>query len=109
MNLVFVDSVYSLYKCVRQVTYGYSIDDITTWSCVNIVTLILNMRGDGGVAGEGRLVGIPKFHFWGKCTMPFTISTQIGCPMLPLACILYCIAIFIYTSKVTAPQDAHKQ
>ena len=30
------------------------------------------MRGDGGVAGEGRLVGIPKFHSWGKCTMPLT-------------------------------------
>ena len=24
------------------------------------------MRGDGGVAGEGRVVGIPKFHSWGK-------------------------------------------
>ena len=30
------------------------------------------MRGDGGVAGEGRVVGVPKFHSWGKCTMPFT-------------------------------------
>ena len=30
------------------------------------------MRGDGGVAGEGRIVGIPKFHSWGKCTMPLT-------------------------------------
>ena len=25
------------------------------------------MRGDGGVAGEGRVVG---FHSWSKCTMP---------------------------------------
>ena len=24
------------------------------------------MRGDSGVAGEGRVVGIPKFHSWGK-------------------------------------------
>ena len=23
------------------------------------------MRGEGGVAGEGRVVGVPKFHFWG--------------------------------------------
>ena len=23
------------------------------------------MRGDGGVAGEGRVIGIPKFHSWG--------------------------------------------
>ena len=30
------------------------------------------MRGDSGVAGEGRVVGIPKFHSWGKCTMPLT-------------------------------------
>ena len=28
------------------------------------------MRGDGGVAGEGRVVGVPRFHSWGKCTMP---------------------------------------
>ena len=27
-------------------------------------------RGDGGVAGEGTIVGVPKFHSWGKCTMP---------------------------------------
>ena len=27
------------------------------------------MRGDGGVAGEGRLVGV---SFLGKCTMPLT-------------------------------------
>ena len=30
------------------------------------------MRGDGGVAGEYRDVGLPKFHSWGKCTMPLT-------------------------------------
>ena len=30
------------------------------------------MRGDGGVAGEGRVVGVPKCHSWGKCTMPLT-------------------------------------
>ena len=30
------------------------------------------MRGDGGVAGEGRVAGIPKFHSWGKYTMPLT-------------------------------------
>ena len=27
---------------------------------------------EGGVAGEGRVVGVPKFHSWGKCTMPLT-------------------------------------
>ena len=42
------------------------------------------MRGDGGVAGEGRIVGVTvtKFHSWGTCTMPLT---QIGCPMLSQA------------------------
>ena len=43
------------------------------------------MRGDG-VAGEGRVVGIPKFYSWGKCTMP----------TLPLACVLYCYVILGY-------------
>ena len=26
------------------------------------------MRKDGGVTGEGRVVVVPKFHSWGKCT-----------------------------------------
>ena len=30
------------------------------------------MRGNSGVAGEGRVVDVPKFHSWGKCTMPLT-------------------------------------
>ena len=30
------------------------------------------MRGDSGVAGEARVVGVPKFHSWGKCTVPLT-------------------------------------
>ena len=28
------------------------------------------MRCDSGVAGEGRVVGVPTFHSWGKCSMP---------------------------------------
>ena len=28
------------------------------------------MRGDSGVAAGGRVIGVPKFHSWGKCTMP---------------------------------------
>ena len=57
--------------------------------------------GDGGVAGEGRVVGLPKFHSWGKCTMPlanimsnassglrinYIILYYVG----PLSCILEC-------------------
>ena len=30
------------------------------------------MRGDSDVAGEGTVFGVPKFHSWGKCTMPLT-------------------------------------
>ena len=30
------------------------------------------MRGEGGVAGEERVVGVPKFHSWDKCTMALT-------------------------------------
>ena len=30
------------------------------------------MRGDSGVTGKGRVVGVPKFHSWSKCTMPLT-------------------------------------
>ena len=30
------------------------------------------VRGDSGVTGERRVVGVPKFHSWGKCTMPLT-------------------------------------
>ena len=29
------------------------------------------MSGEGGVA-EGRVVGVPKFHSWDKCTMALT-------------------------------------
>ena len=60
------------------------------------------MRGDGGVAGEGRVVGVPKFHSWGKYTMPLmNINTDWMsnassglCIILyyagPLSCILGC-------------------
>ena len=52
------------------------------------------MRGDGGVAGEERVVGIPKFHSWGKCTIPLTnINSDWICPTLPLACVLYWVII----------------
>ena len=32
----------------------------------------VTMRGEGGVTGEGRLVGECRFNSWGKCTMAFT-------------------------------------
>ena len=61
------------------------------------------MRGDGGVAGEGGVVGVPKFHSWGKCTMPLTninsdwmSNASSGLRIIylyytgPLSCILGC-------------------
>ena len=36
------------------------------------IALGVDVRSDGSVAGEGRIVGVPKFHSWGKCTMPLT-------------------------------------
>ena len=37
------------------------------------IALGVAVSGEGGGAGEGRVVGIPMFHSWGtKCTMPLT-------------------------------------
>ena len=35
------------------------------------IALGVTVRGDGGLAGEGSVVGVQKFHSWDKCTMPF--------------------------------------
>ena len=58
------------------------------------------MRAEGGVAGEGKVVGLPKFHSWGKCTMPLMninsnrmSNTSSGLCIIyvgPLSCILVC-------------------
>ena len=37
------------------------------------------MRGDGSVAGEGRVVGVPKFHSCGKCTVILTNTSRMRC------------------------------
>ena len=52
------------------------------------------MRGESGVAGEGRVVGVPKFHSWGKCTMPLT---NINSDQMSNACSCLCI---IYIKQV---------
>ena len=65
------------------------------------------MRGDCGVAGEGRLVGVSNFHSWGKCTMPLTnINSDLMSNASSGLCI---ILVTLVTSKVTAPQDAHRR
>ena len=47
------------------------------------------MRGDSGVAGEGRVVGVPKFHSWGKCTMPLMNINSDWMFNASPACVLY--------------------
>ena len=59
------------------------------------------MRGDGGVAGKGRVIGIQEFHSWGKCTMPLT---NINSDWMSNASSGLHIVLFI---KLTAPEDAH--
>ena len=59
------------------------------------------MRGDSGVAGERRVVGVPKFHSWGKCTMP---STNINSDWMSnassgLRIILYYIILYYLRAK----------
>ena len=60
------------------------------------------MRGD---SGEGRVVGVPKFHSWGMCTMPLmNINSDWMSNASPGLCV---ILVILVTSKVTATQDAH--
>ena len=48
------------------------------------------MRGDSGVAGKGRVGGIPKFHSLGKYTMPLTkINSDWMSNAFPGLCIIY--------------------
>ena len=46
-------------------------------SCNRKITLGVAVRGECVVANEGRVVGVPKFRSWGKCTMPLT-KYQLG-------------------------------
>ena len=56
------------------------------------------MRGDGGVAGEGRVVGVPKFHSRGKCTMPLT---NINSDWMSNASSGLCIIYIIYAGPLS--------
>ena len=53
------------------------------------------MRGEGGVAGQGRLVEL-KFHPWGVCTMTLTnvysdwMSIAFSGLCIDLILVLYC-------------------
>ena len=60
------------------------------------------MKGDSGVAGEGRVVGIPKFHYWGKFTMPLAnINSDRMSNASSGLCIIYIkLYIYVYITRV---------
>ena len=65
------------------------------------------MRGEGGVDREGRVVGVPKFHSWDKCTMALTninsnwmSNTSSG---LLLTCAIYIILCYLCYLYYTGP------
>ena len=55
------------------------------------------MRGDSGVAGEGRVAGIPKFHSWGKCTMTLTNIKSDWMSKPSSGTVYYVIYIILFT------------
>ena len=58
------------------------------------------MRGDGGVAGEGRVVGVLKFHSRGKFIMPLTnINSDRMSNASSGLCIIYIILYILYRAK----------
>ena len=60
------------------------------------ITSGVAVRGDGGVAGEGRVVGVLKFHSWGKCTMPLrSINSDWISNASSGLCIIYLCGSFI--------------
>ena len=58
------------------------------------------MRAEGGVAGEGRVVGVLKFHSWGKCTMPLMNINSDWMSNASSAWPGNYIALFIYITRV---------
>ena len=57
------------------------------------------VRVESGVAGEGRIIGVPKFHSWGKCTVSLTIINSDWMSNASDLCINLFILI-IYTSPL---------
>ena len=58
----------------------------------------VSVRVEGGVAGEGRAVCVPKFHSWGKRTMPLT---NINSDWMSNASSGLCINLFIYAGPLS--------
>ena len=62
------------------------------------------MRDDGGVAGKGRVVCVPKFYSWVS-----ERDININSDWMSKASSGVCIILLYYSNKVIAPQDAHRQ
>ena len=61
------------------------------------------MRSDSGVAGEGRVVGVPKFHFCGKYTIPLTnINSDWMSNASSGLCIILVIHLFTQVLQVAS-------
>ena len=60
------------------------------------------MRGDSGVAGEGTVFGVPKFHSWGKCTMSLTnINSDWMSNASSSLCTILCYMILYYAGPLS--------
>ena len=66
------------------------------------------VRGESGVAGEGKLVALPNFHSWGKCTMPL-LNIQLDWMSNTSSGLYIIYFLFIYMSKVTTPQVVYRK
>ena len=62
------------------------------------------MRGEGGAAGEGSVVGVPKFHSSDKCTMPLTnINSYVQRFLWPVNYIVIMLVLYFTSWGVTRP------
>ena len=59
------------------------------------ITSGATVRGEGGVAGEEKLVGTPKFHSWGNYTMPLT---NVQSDWMSIASSGLCIHLYLLRS-----------
>ena len=57
----------------------------------------VTVRGKGGVAGEGRVVGVPKFQFCGECTM---LLTNINSDWMSNTSSSICINLYYLFTRV---------
>ena len=64
------------------------------------------MRDDNGVAGEERTGGVPKFHSWGKCTLPLT---NINSDWMSNTFSSMCIILPYFTIEVPTCFDSYNQ